>query len=52
VLEGDWQPKRLVLVEFEDLKAVRRCYDSPEYREARRRREGAASLRIVALEGL
>ena len=52
VLEGDWQPKRLVLVEFDDLGAARRWYDSPQYREARRLREGAATLRIVAVEGL
>jgi uncharacterized protein (DUF1330 family) len=52
VLEGEWQPKRLVILEFEDLDAVRRWYDSPEYREARRLREGAATLRIVAVEGL
>jgi uncharacterized protein (DUF1330 family) len=52
VLEGEWQPKRLVILEFEDLDAVRRWYDSPEYREARRLRKGAATLRIVAVEGL
>jgi len=52
VLEGDWQPKRLVVLEFEDLEAARRWYDSSEYREARRLREGAASLRMVAVEGL
>ena len=52
VLEGDWRPKRLVLLEFEDLEAARRWYDSPEYREARRLREGAATLHMVAVEGL
>src|SRR5579884_2633367 len=51
VLEGDWQPKRLVALEFEDLEAVRRWYDSPEYREARALREGAAEIRMVAVEG-
>jgi uncharacterized protein (DUF1330 family) len=52
VLEGDWQPKRLVVVEFEDLEAVKRWYSSPEYEAAKKLREGAASLRIVAVEGL
>ena len=51
VLEGDWHPSRLVL-EFEALETVKRSYDSPEYREVRRLREGAASLRVVAVEGL
>jgi uncharacterized protein (DUF1330 family) len=52
VLEGDWRPPRLVLLEFEDLEAAKRWYHSPEYREARELREGAATLRMVAVEGL
>jgi uncharacterized protein (DUF1330 family) len=52
VLEGDWTPDRLVVLEFEDLEAAKRWYDSPEYREARRLREGAATLSMVAVEGL
>jgi uncharacterized protein (DUF1330 family) len=52
VLEGDWRPPRLVLLEFEDLEAAKRWYDSAEYREARTLREGAATLRMVAVEGL
>jgi uncharacterized protein (DUF1330 family) len=52
VLEGDWRPKRLVLLEFEDVDAAKRWYDSPEYQEVRRLREGAATLHMVAVEGL
>jgi uncharacterized protein (DUF1330 family) len=52
VLEGDWDPARLVILEFPDLEAVKRWYDSPEYAEARQLREGAADLRMVAVEGL
>ena len=52
VLEGDWRPKRLVVLEFEDLDAAKRWYDSPDYHEARRLREGAATLHMVAVEGL
>jgi uncharacterized protein (DUF1330 family) len=52
VLEGDWRPKRLVLLEFEDLEAAKRWYDSPEYQEARQLREGAATLHVVAVAGL
>jgi uncharacterized protein (DUF1330 family) len=52
VLEGDWRPKRIVVLEFEDVEAAKRWYDSPEYREARRLREGAATLRVVAVERL
>jgi uncharacterized protein (DUF1330 family) len=52
VLEGDWRPPRLVVLEFPDLDAARRWYDSPGYGEARRLREGAATLRMVAVQGL
>jgi len=52
VLEGDWKPTRLVVLEFEDLDAARRWYDSPEYQEAKKLRDGAASLRMVAVQGI
>jgi uncharacterized protein (DUF1330 family) len=52
VLEGDWNPSRLVLLEFPDLETAKRWYDSPEYREVRKLRDGAANLRMVAVEGL
>jgi uncharacterized protein (DUF1330 family) len=52
VLEGDWRPPRLVLLEFEDLDAVQRWYDSDAYREARKLRADAASFRIVGVQGV
>ena len=52
VLEGEWQPSRLVVLEFEDLAAAKRWYESDAYQEAKKLREGAASLRIVAVQGL
>ena len=51
VLEGDWQPSRLVVLEFDDLEAAKRWYDSQAYREARKLREGAANFRAVAVQG-
>jgi uncharacterized protein (DUF1330 family) len=52
VLEGDWQPSRLVVLEFEDLATARRWYQSEAYRQARKLREGAAHLRMVAVQGV
>ena len=52
VLEGDWSPKRLVVVEFPDLDAAERWYESESYKEAKQLREGAARLRIVAVQGI
>jgi uncharacterized protein (DUF1330 family) len=51
-LEGDWQPKRIVVLEFDDLEAAKRWYASPEYREARDIRAGAATMRMIAVAGL
>ena len=52
VLEGDWRPPRLVILEFEDLAAARRWYDSEIYRQARTLREGAAGILMVAVQGV
>jgi uncharacterized protein (DUF1330 family) len=52
VLEGDWNPPRLVMLEFENLAAAKRFYDSAEYQEVKHLREGAAHLNMVAVEGL
>jgi uncharacterized protein (DUF1330 family) len=51
VVEGDWTPERLVVLEFADLDAVKRFYDSPDYQAAIRLREGAATMKMVAVEG-
>jgi uncharacterized protein (DUF1330 family) len=52
VLEGDWHPSRLVVLEFEDLAAARAWYDSEVYRQAKKLRDGAARLRMVAVQGV
>jgi uncharacterized protein (DUF1330 family) len=52
VLEGDWSPTRLVILEFPDLEAAKSWYASPQYEEAKRLRAGAANLRMVAVQGL
>jgi len=51
VLEGDWRPPRLVILEFEDLAAAKRWYESQAYQQARQLREGAATIRMVAVQG-
>lgn len=51
-LEGDWLPGRIVVIEFPSLDVAKRFYDSPEYGEARRARAGAATLRMIAVEGV
>ena len=52
VLEGDWDPPRIVVLEFPDLETAKRWYESPGYQEAKQLRDGAANLRMVAVEGV
>jgi uncharacterized protein (DUF1330 family) len=52
VLEGDWEPSRLVLLEFPDLTSARLWYESETYQEAKTLRDGAARLRMVAVQGV
>ena len=52
VLEGEWQPTRLVILEFPDLETAERWYASDDYQEAKKLRDGAAQLNMVAVEGL
>ena len=51
VLEGEAEDRRIVLVEFPDLDTARAFYDSPEYREAREVRAGAAEMQMIIVEG-
>ncbi|KFI26871.1 DUF1330 domain-containing protein [Paenirhodobacter enshiensis] len=44
--------ERHVIVEFPTFEAARACYASPHYAAARQKREGAAMVRIVLVEGL
>jgi uncharacterized protein (DUF1330 family) len=52
VLEGDWQPKRIVVLEFPSMDALKRWYNSPEYRPLIAERQRAASGPLVAVEGV
>ena len=52
VLEGDWTPSRLVVLEFPDIEKAKAFFDSPEYGEARRARKGKGTFRMVVTAGL
>ena len=52
VLEGDWDPQRLVVLEFESMGRLREWYDSPEYAPLKRLRGEAAATQFVVVEGL
>lgn len=52
VLEGSWQPSRLVVLRFPTFELARAFYDSEQYRAAREHRAGAtARFNMVLVEG-
>jgi len=50
--EGDWRPKRLVMLEFASMEQARRWYDSPEYAPVLAMRLKAARTKLLFAEGL
>ena len=51
LIEGSNQPKRIVVLEFPDMAAARRFYESDEYRDARTIRQNASNSRLILVEG-
>jgi len=52
VLEGDWQPKRIVVLEFESVERAREWLNCEEYREPRKMRHRTARTNMILVEGL
>jgi uncharacterized protein (DUF1330 family) len=52
VYEGDYQPRRLVVVEFPSLASVDQFYESECYRALEPQRRACSNARIIAVEGL
>ena len=52
VLEGDWNPQRIVILRFPTVEAAKKFNSSSEYAKARASRQGAAVMRMVVVEGL
>ncbi|SFE91545.1 DUF1330 domain-containing protein [Paracidovorax wautersii] len=52
VLEGDWNPGRMVVLKFPSFEAAKGFYNTPEYQKAKAAREGAAVMRMVCVEGV
>lgn len=51
-LEGDWQPQRLVILQFESVERAQAWWNSPEYRAAKALRQQAAHSQMVVIEGV
>jgi uncharacterized protein (DUF1330 family) len=51
-LEGEWEPRRLTVVEFDSTEAARRWYDSEDYRPLRELRSRTAVSHLLLVEGV
>jgi uncharacterized protein (DUF1330 family) len=52
VLEGEWQPNRMVIIRFDDAEKARAWWNSPEYRPARDLRQSASRGSLILLDGV
>ena len=50
-MEGDWRPKRVVVVEFESLDKARAFYRSPDYAEAIKIRQRTSISSVLIVQG-
>jgi len=50
-LEGDWAPKRVVVLEFPTMEALKRWYHSAEYTPLIALRQANAAGKLIAVEG-
>ena len=51
-LEGTWQPKRLVLLEFPSVEQARKWWASDEYAPAKALRQATSIGDLVVIEGV
>ena len=52
VYEGDWQPRRIVLLEFPSIEAFEAFYNGPTYQDLKGIRDACSSARLVSVEGV
>jgi uncharacterized protein (DUF1330 family) len=51
VLEGGWQPKRIVILEFESMERAKEWLNGREYREPRKIRHRTAKTKMILVDG-
>ncbi|HEV8716326.1 MAG TPA: DUF1330 domain-containing protein [Candidatus Binatia bacterium] len=52
VLEGDWRPHRVVVIEFPTMAGLKAWYHSPEYQRLVPLRQRAERGSLIAVEGV
>ena len=52
VLEGEFDARRIIILEFPNMEAIRTWYNSVEYQELLRSRDRAAKTLLITIEGV
>ena len=52
MIEGDWAPRNIIVVEFPDMERARAWYRSPEYASALEVRDKALGRNLILVEGV
>lgn len=52
LIEGNWEPERLVIIEFESKDKFETWWNSPEYREIAILRECSAKVNAIVVQGI
>jgi len=50
-LEGDWDPKRIVVLKFESMQLAKEWLNCEDYREPRKMRHRTAKTKMIVVEG-
>ncbi len=51
-LEGEWNPKRFVMLEFDSVPQAKKWWNSPEYAAAKALRQKCAKTQMIVVAGL
>lgn len=51
MISGDWDPKRMVIIEFPDMDTFDACFTSAEYKAITHLRKDSASGKAVVVQG-
>ena len=52
VLEGEWEPKRTVILEFDNMERAKAWWDSEHYREGKALRQSITRSTLLLVEGV
>ena len=50
-LEGEWDTRRIIVIEFPDMAAARDWYESEDYAPLRTLRQSASDTNLILVEG-